>query len=61
VGERVCTGWVGLHVTADEMKIQSYLHVVKIFFCGVIPKGQTNLIDYKSGIYLICTIWTREV
>jgi len=47
LGGRVCTKWFGLHVTAKKMKIKSNLLVVKIFFHSIIPKGQTNLSDYR--------------
>jgi hypothetical protein len=30
VGGRVCTGWDGLQVTAEQVKIYSYLHWLKI-------------------------------
>jgi len=29
---RVCSGWVGLQVIAEKMKIYFYLHIVKIAY-----------------------------
>ena len=57
LGGRVCTKWVGLHVTAKKIKIQSNLLVIKVFFHRIIPKGQTNLSDYRVEFYLIWHPW----
>jgi len=43
---RVCTRWVGLRVTATEMIIYFYLHVVKNIFPWDDSLRQTNLSDY---------------
>jgi len=46
VGGKVCTRWVGLHVTAEKIKIYSYFHIVKNAYPQDDPKCQTNLSAY---------------
>jgi len=53
VGGRVCTGWVGLQVNAEKMKIYSYIHVGKSHIHQMFPKGRTNSKCLYSRIYLI--------
>jgi hypothetical protein len=39
-GRRICTRWVSLNVTAEDMKIYSFIHLVKIPYLQVPAIGR---------------------